>query len=271
MKTSPRQANGAAVLVGVNKLDPGHYGTSCVDLLSPDKDVEDYELIAKLNGLTTQILQAENATRSKLVSTLAKTAKTLKAGDFLLLTFSGYGGQVINFDGNLSEQLSATWCLQNGQLLYPEIFQVLSDFTQGVNILIVSDTSSPYSSLNYQHINPANADRQRSLPVEIAETVYLKNKDQYDSFYLGSKSNPTISANVIWLTGCQVNQVAFESNYNGYLTAAIKHTWNGGTFLGSYESFFKEVSLNMPVFQSPKITTYGEDPNQFLKKRTFTF
>ena len=108
------------------------------------------------------------------------------------------------------------------------------------------------------------------MPVEIAETVYLKNKDFYDGIYLGTKSSPSISANIIWLSACQVNQVAYETAFNGYFTAAIKHQWNGGVFKGDYELFFNEVSLMLPPVQSPLLETFGEEPAKILEKKPFS-
>ena len=142
MKTTNRRASGYALLLGVGSLDTGHYGTTGVELISPEKDVLDYELIASLNGFVVQSFVGDNATRTRLLNAMAKIAKSLKSGDFLLLTFSGFGGIVTNFGSKERQHISATWCLYDGQLLLSEIRQALSAFQNGVNVLIISDCSS---------------------------------------------------------------------------------------------------------------------------------
>ncbi|MCF8247898.1 MAG: caspase family protein [Saprospiraceae bacterium] len=273
MKSSSAAAIGAALIIGVNNLEPNHYGTTAADLLSPEKDVRDYELISRLKGYEVQTLVNSGATRAKILSLLAKSAKSLKAGDYFLLTFSGYGGIISKFGATASKKFSPTWCLYDGQFLIAELQQALSSFQKGVNIFVVADSSSILNGMICQirHDILGLADHHRALPTEISETVYLKNKDHYDSVYLSTrKPAPEIVANVIWLNACQVNQVAHETEYNGCLTAAIKHIWNGDAFRGNYADFLKEIIITQPAFQSPLIHTFGEANSALMQKSPFS-
>jgi hypothetical protein len=87
MKTR-QAAIGVALILGVSNLNADHYGLNIPGLQSPEKDVKDYELIAKLKGFQVQVMTNEDADRKKLFFELSKAAKTLKEGDFFLLTFS---------------------------------------------------------------------------------------------------------------------------------------------------------------------------------------
>ncbi len=270
MKRTPGLMSGMAIIAGLNKLDANHYGYPMLELESAVKDVEDFEMIAKLSGLSVQTLIDEEATKPKLTSAISKAAKSLKAGDFLMVAFSGLGGLVANFDGNKQEVYSATWCLYNSQILLTELNQIFECFVEGVNILVVSDTSSSFRRLNFEFDRPTPPFlRKKALPLEVAESVYLKNKDHYDAIYFNKKKNISIAANLIWIHACQVNQVAHETAYNGFLTSAIKHVWNGGIFNGNYELFLDEVSLTMPPFQSPKLDYQNTAAKQFVEKRPF--
>lgn len=269
----PRQtAIGVALILGVSNLNADHYGPNIPSLQSPEKDVKDYELIAKLKGFQVQVMVNEDADRKKLFYELSKAAKTLKEGDFFLLTFSGYGGIISNFGTSESQQVSATWCLYDGQILHSEMLQVLSSFQKGVNILVIADSSSIMTGTNFQGRPTLNGShRMRALPLEIAETVYLENKDFYDGIYLSTMNPSTeISANLIWLSACQINQVAYETTYNGNLTAAIKHIWNGDLFEGNYLDIFREITLKLPALQSPLVQTFGEETSGFMQKKPFS-
>lgn len=271
MKRTPGLMSGMAIIVGLNKLDANHYGHSLFELESAVKDVEDYEMIAKLSGMGVQTFIGEEATKPKITSAVTKAAKSLKEGDFLLLTFSGIGGLVANFDGNKQEIYSATWCLYNSQMLLTELYQLFEGFAEGVNILVVSDTSSAIRKLNLDLDRPLpQFIKRRALPIEVAESVYLKNKDQYDAIYFGSKKKNEIAANLILIHACQVNQFAHETSFNGFLTSAIKHVWNGGIFTGNYEFFLDEVSLTMPPFQSPKLVYQKASDKKILEKKPFS-
>lgn len=273
MKSRQAAAIGAALLIGVSHLNTGHYGPNTTDLLSPENDVKDYEMIAKLKGFEVQTLVNEDANRQKLFSSLYKAAKSLKAGDTFLLTFSGYGGVIPNFGSSESLQVSTSWCLNDGQVLISELLQVISTFYQGVNVLVIADSSSNLSGANSQnrHDLIGVGHHPRALPIEIAETVYLASKDFYDDLYLSTpKPTSDIGANVIWLSACQVNQVALETEYNGYLTAAIKHIWNGGLFEGSCSDFFREVTFELPNYQSPLVQTFGDAISVMMLRSPFS-
>ncbi|MBI1224764.1 MAG: hypothetical protein GC192_05970 [Bacteroidetes bacterium] len=270
MKKAIRPNVGHAILFGVNKLDNDHYSTSSPKSYSAELDVADYALISKLSGLNVTTFFGASGTRINFLNTLKKTSKSLKAGDFLLLTFSGFGGVITNFGNPDSEPLSPTWCFYNAQVLISEVHQVLSEFEAGVNIFVIADASSTMTGLRFQSFQEIQFnDNQRSLQVGLAETVYLQNKDFYDGIYLGSKQNPPIKANVLWISACQINQVAFETIYNGYLTASIKHVWNGAAFKGDYKKFFQEIILSMPAYQSPAIIEIGNANYNFSSKRPF--
>lgn len=270
MRHAPKQAVGIAILVGVKKLDSVHFCNFQSTLTSTGKDVEDFEMITKLAGMNVQTILDENATKPKLTSAINKASNSLKEGDFLLLVFAGFGGLVSNFDGNLGNSHSPTWCLYNCQLLLTELFQALSQLAEGVNVLVVSDASSaaPHWKLGTKS-GITKIPRNRTLPIEVAESVYLKNKDFYDAIHLSIDSSAQIVANLVWLSACQLNQAAFEKDNNGFLTAAIKHVWNGGAFNGNFERFLDEVTMALPPKQSPNIKTYGISPDKIMKRKPF--
>ncbi|MBK8563152.1 MAG: caspase family protein [Saprospiraceae bacterium] len=142
MKRSELKPNtGVALLFGVGTLGQ-HYGTHTDILQSPDNDAKDFEIIAKLNGLEAKTFLLANATRQNFQTSIAKAARSMSAGDFFLLVFSGFGGCVPNFPGKSPDRHTNTWCLYDSQVLTTEIKFALSSFQADVNILVISDCSS---------------------------------------------------------------------------------------------------------------------------------
>jgi hypothetical protein len=269
MKNTQRQAVGQAILLGVDKLDPVHYGDFQPKLLSPNKDVADLAMIAKLAGLNVQTFVNEEATKPKMANALVKTAKSLKEGDFLLLTFAGYGGLTPNFDGHRTNSHSTTWCLHNSQLLQAELFQMLASIAEGVNILVISDTSTSAPCWRLETSSSLPDSTARTLPNEVATSVYLRNKDYYDAAHLLTDTKTQLAASLVWVSASHPNQKALENEQNGFLTAAIKHVWNGGGFSGTLDFFLEQVTMVLPPVQSPKISGHGSSPEKILNRKPF--
>ncbi len=265
-RSETKQNSGIALVFGVGALGQ-HYGARTVTLQSPENDAKDFEIIAKLNGLEAKVFLHSNATRQCFQTNIAKAAKALGAGDFLLLVFSGFGGCVPNFPSKSSDRPTNTWCLHDGQVLYTEIKSALSSFQDGVNVLVIADCSS---SQENSFGTSEQKTTTKSLTKEIADTVYLANKDFYDAVSLATISHPAIHANIVWLHACQPNQTSHENAFNGLLTSAIKHQWKGGMFHGVYQQFIEEVTMVMPPFQSPSLEVLGGNPSAILQKRPFS-
>lgn len=258
---------GHALLVGVDTLNQSHFGANAPKLNSALRDVEDFERIVKLNGMTAKSLVPSNATRQNIATQLGKMAKSLKAGDYFLLFFSGFSGSVANYAGKAESPYQASWCLEDGQMLLSEIKIQLSAFPVDVDILVISDCSNGITKTSeLQEPNIV----QKTLKTEIADTVYIANKDFYDAVTLASLSSPDIVANTIWIHACQPNQNAHENNFNGFLTSAIKHLWKGGMYKSSFEQFFKDVVLTMPPYQSPRLEILGGNPSGMLTRKPFS-
>ncbi len=266
-KRESKAKSGTALLVGVHTLSQAHYGGNLTNLNSPLRDVEDFENIAKLNGMTVKTFIQATATRNNLLSGIGKAAKTLKVGDIFLLVFSGYGGSIANYAGTGHSQHCPTWCLYDGQLLLSEIRMALAAFQQGVDVLVIADCSKG-ADINWKPYEPDLT--PKLLQREITDSVYLTNKDFYDATILGTITPEAIKANVLWLHACQPNQVSYENNLNGYLTSAIKHLWNGGLYGQKFQQFFDEIILEMPPYQSPSVEVLGGDASSLFSRRPFS-
>ena len=110
--------------IGVNVANPAHYSGWEGPLTACEFDAQDMAELAKGQGIKHTVLLTKNATRAKTLAALRSAAKTLKKGDYFLLTFSGHGGQLPDVDNEEADERDETWCLYDGQLIDDEFYMV---------------------------------------------------------------------------------------------------------------------------------------------------
>jgi len=79
-----------SIHLGLNGVDPKHYGGWSGELCACEFDANDMAALARAAGMTTTVLLTKNATRTKALAAVRAAAKQLKSGDLLLLTYSGH-------------------------------------------------------------------------------------------------------------------------------------------------------------------------------------
>lgn len=268
-------ARGMALNIGVNAVDPTHYGGWQGDLIAPEADAIDMERIARSRNFSTKALLTHEATRSRVIDEISQASDELKPNDIFMLTFSGYGGAIPG-PSTLSPTLQlTTWCLYNSQLAEHEIYKLLTGFRKGVRILIFSDLC--YSATVTRVV--ANADkmvpqaRVKMMPPAVGIRTYRENQHFYEQLVeaLGRKSvKDKIKASVLWFSGCQENQLSYDGDFNGLFTTQILRVWRDGSFKGNYRKFLAEIKQQMPVRQTPNLDNMGTVNDAFSGQRPFT-
>ena len=89
--SSPR---GISLHIAINFFDPTHYNNSDGALASCENDADTMTEIARQQGFETRQLKSREATREAVKSEIMDVASQLTAGDFFLMSYSGYGGQI---------------------------------------------------------------------------------------------------------------------------------------------------------------------------------
>jgi N-methylhydantoinase B/oxoprolinase/acetone carboxylase alpha subunit len=115
---------GLALTIGLNSVDPAHYGGWSGELRACEADAEDMAEIAKTRHFTVKTLLTASATRAKVISEMNQAATTLQSGDIFVLSYSGHGGQVPDLNRDeLDDRKDETWCLYDGQsMMKPTIY-----------------------------------------------------------------------------------------------------------------------------------------------------
>jgi len=133
-------AQGYALAIGLNSVNPAHYGGWSGQLYGCEPDAKDMRKIAADQGFISTTLLTAQASRPAVLDKLAELAKTLESGDLLVVSYSGHGGQVPDFNGDEADGLDETWCLYDGQLIDDEVYGAWMKFKEGVRILVFCDS-----------------------------------------------------------------------------------------------------------------------------------
>jgi metacaspase-1 len=273
---------GAALTIGLNAVDPKHYGGWSGELNACEADAHDMTAIAKTAGMTVKSLLTKAGTRSRVIKEITNAANALKSGDIFMLTYSGHGGNLPDLNGDEIDSQDETWCLYDGELLDDEIYTLLAKFAAGVRILVFSDSCHSGTVLKaayYPPTAPARAAdgtstevRYRNMPIEVALRTYRDNQDFYDPILRNPKlkeSRANIKASAVLLSGCQDNQLSQDGTFNGLFTGTMLRVWNGGKFKGNYRAFHKSIVGRMPPDQTSNYFRVGQLNSKFEGQSPF--
>ncbi|WP_081762659.1 caspase family protein [Xanthobacter sp. 126] len=288
-------AIGISIHLGLNSVDPTHYQGWNGPLNACEFDAKDMALIANSCGFKATTFLTKSATRSNLLSSISNAAKTLSRDDFLLVTYSGHGGQLPDLNGDEDDGLDETWCLYDGQLVDDELYHAFSAIKPGVRILTLADSCHSGTSVKERLLmdtfvnfhpfitsamkdisgNSLHISRSvyKAMPSDIASRVYLGNKSFYDPILRNPDlkgSLGTVTASGILISGCQDYQLSGDGPFNGVFTGNLKAVWNGGKFSGNYKSFCNSISNRMPPDQTPNLFLFGDSHNKFAVQTPFS-
>lgn len=237
---------GYSLHIGVNTVNEKVYG-DLQTLKAAVNDAKWWEAFAIKHRYSTQKLTDKQATSDKVLKQLKLYADTMIAGDIMLLTYSGHGGQIPN-DKPTSvdkESMDQTWCLYDRQLLDDELYDAFKAFKEGTRILIVSDSchsgtvtrdikslkSLPSIDLSETLVNgieqaavtrgfasrKLDAKIQQKIITRDYEKVYQPILDKYQSI----SKRKDIKAAVKLLAACQDNQSTYDGDKYGLFTETL--------------------------------------------------
>ena len=228
---------GVSLHIGVNSVNPDHYGGWSGPLNACEADAEDMMSLAENGNYESRILLTGEATRQAVIDAIKQAAEKLSDGDIFLLTYSGHGGQVADVNGDEQDLNDETWCLYDGQLIDDELHNCWSLFQRGVRVFVLSD-SCHSGSVSRAPLGRADAQltlsaplaeilgtdevRARYMPDEHAARTYRTNKKFYDDIQRSlPKEIPEVDAAVRLISGCQDNQLSLDGTFNGLFTGQL--------------------------------------------------
>jgi hypothetical protein len=277
---------GLSIHIGLNRVDPYHYGGWEGELSGCESDANDMAQIVADQGLEARTFLTEDATVEKFSLAMSEACGFLSGGDLLVVTFSGYGGQVPDANSDEGDRIDETWVLFDRQLVNDELHELWRKFEEGVRIAVFADASysGTVARAVYEDVPPTispTADdapdgseqpRVKGMPAQIVNAVYQTNREMYDAIQhlVPRFDRRPPQASIIVTSGCLDNQTSLDGTSNGLFTQALLDTWDSGKFVGDYRSFHKRIARNMPPWQLPGQTRLGLHTDKFIKQRPFT-
>ena len=276
---------GNSIHIGLNQVDPRHYHGWDGQLQACEADAHDMHDIAKARGFSPTVLLTKDATAQAVSDALTSAASELEAGDMLLLTYSGHGGQVPDRHGGDegADAQDETWVLYDRMLVDDELYALWAAFKRGVRLLVLSDSchSGTVSRNAMDALTGAretramigdDAPRFRDLPLDVQRETYREHKALYDGIQRDHArgDQAKVAASVILISGCQDNQLSQDGDRNGLFTQCLREVWNDGGFRGGYRRFHRDIAGLMPPWQSPNFFWATSRDEHFERKRPFT-
>lgn len=271
-----RRPVGMSLHIGLNRVDPAHYGGWSGALAACEFDANDMQALAVSKGYTTTKRLTTQATATTVLNDIRMAASRLRSGDIFLLTYSGHGGQTPDRNGdevgNSSDSKDETWVLFDRQVVDDELYNLFGTFAAGVRICVLSD--SCHSGTVTRELPPPNiagGPAARLMPPEVAETTYKKNKKLYDEIQMLNPplTRAAVFSTVVLISGCQDNQVSLDGARNGLFTAKLRAVWSNGTYRGTYRQFRNRIAALMPATQTPNYFKVGATNATFEAQNPF--
>lgn len=269
-------AKGISLHIGLNFVNPDHYGGWDGELKACEFDAKDMRSIATTRKFKSSLLLTRRATSDAVISGILEAAQELKSGDLFFLTYSGHGGQVpdTNGDETDAERQDETWVLWDRQLVDDELWDLWARFKAGVRIVVLSDSCHSGTVTRQMPAFPRSgpAPRIRLLPPRQAAKVYRRNEALYDGIQeaMPAGEKRRIRPSVILISGCQDNQFSLDGRRNGLFTETLRKTWRRGRFAGNYRRFRDEIAQRMPQQQTPNYSVVGPANPTFESQTPFS-
>jgi hypothetical protein len=274
---------GLSLNIGLNTVDPNHYGGWDGQLAGCEYDANDMAEIAKSSGFEVTKLLTMDATVENVSKSISNAAQNLKSGDYFLLTYSGHGGQLKDKNNDEDDFEDETWCLYDRQFVDDELNVCLRDFKEGVRIFVLSDSCHSGTVVKAAKLQrtldidsfttniDSSGKKYRFVPDEVLGRTYNKNRDAYDKILrdLNNKEKE-VNASVVLISGCEDDELSSDGTYNGFFTANLLKVWDNGNFKGSHKKLHKLILNNMMYSdQHPKYFKDGKSNPIFEKGKPF--
>jgi metacaspase-1 len=120
-------------------------------------------------------------------------------------------------------------------------------------------------------LTPTKEPKPRFIPVDVSLRAFEKKTEEYRyyGFMAGSKEQNPVSAQLIFISGCQDNQYSYDGDQNGLFTSKLLQVWANGAFSGSHLSFYNQISALMPSYQTPNYMTLGIPIEGFINQKPY--
>ena len=241
---------GVSLHIGLNTVDPDHYGGWDGALSACEFDANDMRRHRRRRRVSqTEQLLTTAATRQACGRGRHRSRRRRPsvAGDTFLVTYSGHGGQVPDVNSDEADAQDETWVLYDRELLDDELYQLwaaLSNRACGSPCCRTAVTAEP--SLE-RCANAASSLRDAKGPGHARggragrPTPPTRTSTTGSTVRSRKDVRGQVKATVVLISGCQDDQTSLDGDRNGAFTGALREVWSDGSFQGNWREFHQQI------------------------------
>jgi hypothetical protein len=128
-----------ALCIGIND-----YKGTGMDLSGCLNDADDWASVLRVRGFAVETLKDKQATRQGIIDGIKATLAQAKAGDSIVIQYSGHGSYVDDVNGDEPDGTDECICPQDvrdaGEITDDELFDLYSKRAAGTRLVVLSDS-----------------------------------------------------------------------------------------------------------------------------------
>lgn len=210
-----------ALCIGIND-----YPGTGSDLSGCVNDANDWKAALEKRGFAVQYLLDKQATKSAMFQGIQSLVQEARAGDLVIITYSGHGSWVPDVSGDEPDRRDEVLCPydigQNRPLTDDELHDIFAERQPGVRIALISDSCHSGSVIRMAPSpEEATGPRVRFLPPEtfLPPEVLSKATERTAA---RAVSAPRPFGGVL-LSGCQDTEFSYDAAFNGRPNGAFTY------------------------------------------------
>jgi hypothetical protein len=240
-----------AVVIGTNYEGASYQLSGCVN------DAYDWTALLATTGHGVTPLIGRDATRSAILAELDKAVTRARWGDRIVVTYSGHGTWVPDYDGDELDGRDEAWCPDDmqtaGLITDDDLSSVFKDARTGVGILVLSD--SCFSGTMTRLLGDEAAKGVKFLPPYMVTRAGDVVRTAEAETRLPVSRTYTDQASLI--SGCAEPEVSYDAWFgrraNGAFTRAAIDAYRQGMSLAAWHNAIRDVLPSGDYPQSPQL------------------
>lgn len=216
-----------AICMGLTAVDPKRNHGWDGDCPGADVDRKTMTALCRQEGIIAQTLDNSECTAYGFETMMTRMRNKLIAGDLLVITYSGHGGQVRDLNGDEDDGYDETFCFWDGQYTDDRLREQLSKLPVGVRVLLITDSC-----------HSGTMSRSR-------------NGDAYHKpITLARSGVDSLGVELIHIAGCSEDKYSYGWHDGGKLTKALNKVHRSRTM--NCGEWFYAAKKHMPKYQVPE-------------------
>ena len=259
-----------ALCMGINNYpNPANRLAGCIN------DAYDWGSYLDSKDFSIQTLLDDKANSKNFQEIAGNYISEAKAGDYIVITYSGHGSSVIDTSGDEADGKDECICLYDRFYIDDEIRTLYSKLPEGASLVFISD-SCHSGTVTRDFVRVMNSfdfySAPKYLPPKLdaiaARISLLQSTGVFGSPVFKDISEPMM--NHVLIAGCKNTEYSYDANINGRangaFTAYALQVLNGNPPL-SFNDFYTKLQKMLPSSnypQTPQLEASDTNKNKIM-------